>query len=319
MQVYVQLVLAMLFYGVSFVSTKIVLVAFGPVTVLAIRLILSSAFLVLLDRFIPIGSATRRSAAGTTGAAAPAIRKWPTRADLRPILLVTLFQPLLYFLAENFGLQYVSASIASIIIATIPVFTPFVAGPFLGERIGLWGVVGLALSLGGVAVIVLERKLEAQFTPLGLVLIFVAVFAAVGYSVAVRKTPTRYRPLTLVKLQSLIGLPIIVVIALITEGVPRHLPPTEVILHLVYLGIFPSSIAFVFLSTGIRSLGASRANVFTNLVPGFTAVFAWLLIGEFFTLQKVLGMAVVIAGVFAAQRGTRLQAARDLRKSRPLG
>ena len=299
MQIYGQLVLAMLFYGVSFVSTKIALGAYGPVTVLAIRLILSSVFLVVLDRLIPV-----RAKGGT-----PAARKWPIRTDLPAILLVTLFQPLLYFLAENFGLQYVSASIASIIIATIPVFTPFVAGPFLGERIGPWGVVGLALSLGGVAIIVLEKQLEAQFTPLGLVLVFLAVLAAVGYSVAVRKAPARYRPLTLVKFQSLIGLPIVLIIALITEGVPRELPATEVVLHLVYLGIFPSSVAFIFLSTGIRALGASRANVFTNLVPGFTAVFAWLLIGEAFTLQKVLGMAVVIAGVFAAQRGRRVRAA----------
>ena len=289
MQVYAQLILAMLFYGVSFVSTKIVLGAFGPVTVLAIRLILSSVFLVVQDRLIP----------------GRQVRKWPSRADLPPILLLTLFQPLVYFLAENFGLQHVSASIASIIIATIPVFTPFVAGPFLGERIGRWGVAGLALSLGGVAIIVLERQLEAQYTPLGLVLIFTAVLAAVGYSVVVRKTPVRYRPLTLVKLQSLIGMPIIVILALITEGVPRGLPGTEVALHLVYLGIFPSSVAFVFFSSGIRTLGASRANIFTNLVPGFTAVFAWLLIGEVFTLQKILGMAVVIAGVFAAQRGRR--------------
>jgi len=289
MQVYAQLILAMLFYGVSFVSTKIVLGAFGPVTVLAIRLILSSVFLVVLDRLIP----GRQD------------RKWPSRADLPPILLLTLFQPLVYFIAENFGLQHVSASIASIIIATIPVFTPFVAGPILGERIGRWGVAGLALSLGGVAIIVLERQLEAQYTPLGLVLIFTAVLAAVGYSVVVRKTPVRYRPLTLVKLQSLIGMPIIVILALITEGVPRGLPGTEVALHLLYLGIFPSSVAFVFFSSGIRTLGASRANIFTNLVPGFTAVFAWLLIGEVFTLQKILGMAVVIAGVFAAQRGRR--------------
>jgi len=131
------------------------------------------------------------------------------------------------------------------------------------------------------------------------------MLAAVGYSVVVRKTPARYRPLTLVKLQSLIGMPIIVILALVTEGVPRDLPGMEVALHLLYLGIFPSSVAFVFFSSGIRTLGASRANIFTNLVPGFTAVFAWLLIGEAFTLQKILGMAVVIAGVFAAQRGRR--------------
>ncbi|MEE8440545.1 MAG: DMT family transporter [Spirochaetia bacterium] len=306
MQVYGQLILAMLFYGVSFVSTKIVLGAYGPVTVLAVRLILSSVFLIVLDRLIPVRASSRGPAArGVPTARARVSRKWPSRSDLPSILLLTLFQPLLYFLAENFGLRHVSASIASIIIATIPVFTPFVAGPFLGERIGPWGVVGLGVSLGGVAIIVFERQLEAQFTPVGLALVFLAVFAAVGYSVAVRKAPMQYRPLTLVKLQSVIGMPIVLVLALVTEGIPRTLPSVEVALHLAYLGILPSSVAFIFFSTGIRALGASRANVFTNLVPGFTAVFAWLLIGESFTPQKVLGMAVVVTGVFVAQRGRR--------------
>ena len=64
MQIYGQLVMAMLFYGVSFVSTKIALGAYGPVTVLAIRLILSSVFLVVLDRLIPV-----RAKGGKAGAA----------------------------------------------------------------------------------------------------------------------------------------------------------------------------------------------------------------------------------------------------------
>lgn len=291
----------MLFYGISFVSTKIALAAFGPLTILTIRLFLSAGFLVALDRLIP-----DRSVGGNAG---PGPRsRWPVRADLPAILLVTLFQPLLYFIAENIGLQFVSASIAAIIIATIPVFTPFFAGPLLGERIGMAGVIGLLLSLGGVATIVLERNLEAQFTPLGIVLIFLAVLSAVGYSIAVRRAPTRYRPLTLVKMQSLIGLPIVLVLTLITEGLPSVAPEPLVIGHLLYLAIFPSSLAFVFLSTGIQKLGASRANVFTNLVPGFTAVFAWILLGEAFSLQKVLGMLMVVLGVLVTQRGRRVTA-----------
>lgn len=318
MAVYIQLVLAMLFYGISFVSTKIALVAYGPLTVLMIRLALSSVFLIALDALVPeaAGPATSRTASGAGGRPPEPVRprrpKWPARSDTPAILLVTLFQPLMYFIAENFGLRLVSASIASIIIATIPVVTPLVAGPFLGERLNRWGVAGLVLSLAGVAIIVLERRIEAQFTPLGLVLVFIAVLAAVFYSVAVRKAPARYRPLTLVKMQSLIGLPIILTMALIAEGAPATLPEPRVALHLIYLGLFPSSLAFVFLSTGIRRLGASRANVFTNLVPGFTAVFAWLLVGEQFTLQKVLGMLIVVAGVLTAQRGRRTAAGKGV-------
>lgn len=307
MLTYAQLVLAMLFYGVSFVSTKIALAALGPVTILAVRLALSAAFLVVLDRVLPT---TRRP--GDLRAGEQPLR-WPLRSDAGAILLVTIFQPLLYFLAENIGLQFVSASIASILIATIPVFTPVFARPFLGERIRPLTIVGLGLSLVGVAAIVLERRMNAQFTPLGLVLIFVAVLAAVGYSIAVKQVSPRYRPLTIVKMQSLVGLPIILVLALVFEGIPTVMPDPIVLGHLLFLGIFPSSLAFVFLSTGIRAIGASRANVFVNLVPAFTAFVAWLLLDERFTAQKIAGMVIVVAGVLAAQLG-QLRARRAIRR-----
>ncbi|MFW5776045.1 MAG: DMT family transporter [Spirochaetota bacterium] len=307
MLTYAQLVLAMLFYGVSFVSTKIALAALGPVTILAVRLALSAAFLVVLDRVLPT---TRRP--GDLRAGEQPLR-WPLRSDAGAILLVTIFQPLLYFLAENIGLQFVSASIASILIATIPVFTPVFARPFLGERIRPLTIVGLGLSLVGVAAIVLERRMNAQFTPLGLVLIFVAVLAAVGYSIAVKQVSPRYRPLTIVKMQSLVGLPIILVLALVFEGIPTVIPDPIVLGHLLFLGIFPSSLAFVFLSTGIRAIGASRANVFVNLVPAFTAFVAWLLLDERFTAQKIAGMVIVVAGVLAAQLG-QLRARRAIRR-----
>ncbi len=288
MLIYLQLVLAMFFYGLSFVSTKIVLTSLGPITILWVRLLLSAGFLILLDSVIP----DRRDVRS----------RWPHRADLGSLLLVTLFQPLLYFVAETTGLQYVSASIASIIVATIPVFTPVFALPFLGERIRPLTVVGLLLSLAGVAAIVLERQIEAQFTPGGLALVFTAVLAAVGYTIAVKRVAGRYRPLTIVKLQSLFGLPVLLILGLTIEGVAASLPPPPAMAHLLYLGIFPSSLAFVFLSTGIRKLGANRTNVFVNLVPVFTAVVAWVVLGELFTVQKIVGMAVVILGVLTAQR-----------------
>lgn len=320
MLIYAQLVLAMLFYGISFVSTKVVLAAYGPITVLAIRLIISVVFLVALDRVLPdrMARTTARNAtpagapvsdASPDGTASDTRLRWPLRRDLGPLLLVTFFQPILYFLAENNGLRLVSASIASIVVATIPVFTPILARPFLGERIRPLTVIGLVLSLLGVALIVFERRVDSQFTPLGLALMFVAVFAAVGYTVAVKSVSIRYRPLTIVKLQSLFGLPVAMALAFATEGVPSLNPGIPVIAHLVFLGIFPSSVAFIFLGSGIRRLGASRANVFVNLVPAFTAIVSWLFLGELFTAQKLAGMAVVVAGVLAAQFG-QMRAAR---------
>jgi drug/metabolite transporter (DMT)-like permease len=215
---------------------------------------------------------------------------------------VALFEPTLYFIAENYGLQRVSASIAAIIIATIPVFTALLARPLLREPLRFTAIIGFALSLGGVAMIVLDPSAGRDFTPFGLILMFLAVLTTSGYSIGIKRLPARYRPLTVVKLQSLLSLPVIAVLALLVEGVPRSVPSPLVAGHLLYLAIFPSSIAFVFLGAGIKALGAGRAMMFTNLIPGVTAVAAWLLIGEQFTVRKIVGMAIVLAGVFVAQR-----------------
>jgi drug/metabolite transporter (DMT)-like permease len=182
------------------------------------------------------------------------------------------------------------------------VFTPLVARVVLRERFPALGYAGAVISLAGVIVIILDRGTAAQYTAGGLVLIFVAVFAAVGYTISLRFLAPRYRPLSIAKFQSLFALPAILILALSLEGIPEEIPANPVLLHLAYLGIFPSSLAFVFLNRGVRELGASRANAFVNLVPVFTALISWLYLGESFTALKIAGMAVVIGGVVVVQR-----------------
>ena len=212
----------------------------------------------------------------------------------------------------------------------------------------------MVLSLVGVAIIILEPSVgdgsigsgAPAYTVGGLLLLFGAVLSAVGYTVVVKRLPGRYRPLTVVKVQSLIGFPIFAIMAIAIDGIPAATPSGglagatvagavgghiavpaagglyPVVLHLLYLALFPSSLAFVFYSTGIRRLGTSRANVFTNLVPGFTAVTAWLLLDERFSFQKIAGMIVVVAGVLTAQlarsvAGRSGNACRPLRRRAP--
>jgi drug/metabolite transporter (DMT)-like permease len=290
MLTYLQLLAAMIFYGVSFVSTKIVLGTFGPITIIAIRLSISAVFLIALDRAIPL----------ETGSVPT--RRWPVRADLPAFVLVAALEPTLYFIAENYGLQRVSASVAAIIVATIPVVTALLARPFLGEPIRRYTVIGLCVSIGGVLMIAINPSDSRDFTAFGLMLMGFAVLAAAGYSVGVKRLPPRYRSLTIVKVQSILSVPVISLLGLLVEGPPTQAPSPEVIGHLLYLAVFPSSIAFVFLGAGIRALGANRAMMFTNLIPGITAMTAWLVLGEQFSLRKIIGMAMVVTGVLVAQR-----------------
>lgn len=291
MKTYMLTVLAMLFYGMSFVSTKILLESYGPITIIFSRLLISASLLFVIA---PPKAADR---------VAPGHRKY--------LVLIAFFEPFLYFLFENFGLRLVSASVASIIIGTIPVVTPALARPLVGERPKRTTLVGLVVSFAGVVVIVLDRALEAEYTPVGILLMAGAVLAAVGYTVGVKAIPGNYRPITIVRYQSTVGAALFLPLFLLAEApsVAAHPVSIQSIGHLLFLAIFPSTLSFVFLNRAIQRLGPTVANGFINLIPVFTTTLAFFVLGELLTAQKILGMLTVIGGVLLAQYGRR--AARD--------
>lgn len=75
----------------------------------------------------------------------------------------------------------------------------------------------------------------------------------------------------------------------------------DAMLAIVYLAIFASTLAFIFFTYSVRHLGITKANMFTNTIPVFTAIFAWIILGDTLNVQKIAGIMVVIAGLFMAQ------------------
>jgi len=308
--VYFQLLLAMFFFGLSFVFTSFSLRFLPPVTIIVVRLIISTMMLLAFSRLSMVtrivGELQR-----------------PARGNVRLFLLIALFQPFLYFLAENTGMLYASPAIASIVVGTIPVATPLFAWLIIREHVEAATVFGAVLSFTGVLFLVLADAEETGADPLGVALLAGAVIAAVGYSIVLRMLPEHYSALTIVTWQNLFGLlfflPVFFGVDFARlaprlseiEGSVSGGAPSALVLAgaLLFLGIFPSSLSFVFLSRGIRTLGATRANVMTNLVPVITALFSALVLGERITLATVAGMAIVISGVLLSQL-TRLRRSR---------
>ena len=79
----------------------------------------------------------------------------------------------------------------------------------------------------------------------------------------------------------------------------------KAILNLGYLAIFGSSLASIFFTYCIRNIGATRTEIFTNLIPVFTAIFAWYMLGEELGPKKIIGIAVVLTGLFLSQMKSR--------------
>lgn len=276
--------LAMIFWGMSFVWSKITFEYLEPLSTIFIRLLLSSIILVIVWLLFYRGNRIKRE-------------------DYKLILLTSFFSPFCYFIGENFGLLEVSSTIASVIIATIPVFTPFVAYFFLKERLRPLNFVGLVVSFAGVIVMLLEKDLSFNASMKGVLLLGFAVLSALGYGVAIRRLSVKYHPVTIVTFQNIIGtilfLPLFLYFDLhLLMQVKMNI---SLVTSLVCLAFFASTLAFIFYTGSIRYLGISRASIFANLIPVFTAIFSFLLLSESFSGQKIFGMILVIVGVILAQ------------------
>jgi drug/metabolite transporter (DMT)-like permease len=70
---------------------------------------------------------------------------------------------------------------------------------------------------------------------------------------------------------------------------------------IIELSIFASCGAFILFAYSVRNMGIIRANVFSNCIPVFTALFSFILMGDKLTFQNVIGMAIVISGLFMSQ------------------
>ncbi len=152
--------------------------------------------------------------------------------------------------------------------------------------------------------VILTKSGGLAADPKGILLMFVAVLSAVSYTMVVKILADDYNPITITAYQSFYGLLMFVPLFLILE-LP-HLDfslvtAPQAFLLLAYLGVFGSGICFIFITIGIRELGAARANIFGNLIPVVTAIVSFFLLKESMPLMKILGILIVILGLFLSQ------------------
>lgn len=285
---YGAVVLSMIFWSFSFIWFKIANETFRPLTIVFIRLVLSS---ILLSLFLFVTKSFMK------------IRK----EDRKLFFLLALFEPFFYFLGESFGLTYVSATVGSVLISTIPVVATLGAWLIFKERLKLINYAGIIISFIGVLFFVLNKDGSLTFSIKGLVLMILAVFSAVGYNLTLSRLVGHYSPVYIVNVQNIIGLILFLPIFLVFDlGHFLHTPfSPEHFIPIVELAVFASCGAFILFALSVKNMGITKANVFSNSIPVFTAIFSFFILGEKLKLQSILGMAIVIAGLFMSQMNGR--------------
>lgn len=284
-RVHLLTILAMLFWGISFVWSKVVFKTYTPLTTIFFRLIISVVFLFL---YLFVSHTLEKI----------------NKKDIKFFLLSALFNPFLYFLGENFGLQRVSASLASVIIATIPVLTPFIVIFFYNEKITRVNIIGLMVSFVGIIMIVFSDAGSLQGDFSGILILFLAVFSAIFYTIFVKRLSQTYNAVTIIAYQNFIGVLLFLPLVMLLDfdNMIHTIPNIETITSLLMLGILASSAAFVFFTNAIKNLGIIKTNLYTNSIPVFTFLFAFIILGEKITLFKTIGLIAVIIGIILSER-----------------
>lgn len=282
------LVLSSAFWGASFIFTKGLFLSepsISPTIILTGRMLIATVFTMPL--LMLTGKLER-------------IKK----GHLKYFLILAFTEPFLYSICETSGIQYVSGSLASIIIATIPLFIPFGMALVYKEKLKVNAVIGVLLSLIGIALMSLNDDMSFSASPKGLVLLAGAVFIAVIYTLILVKVLDHYHPLTITSYQNLIGLFYFAPLMLIMDGgrLPMLSYSAKMWLMLAFLGIFCSTLAYMLFNYGMKKLGATAGSVYNNIIPVFSLLLALAIGQESVSLMKVLGMLIVLIGLTLAQK-----------------
>lgn len=272
---------AMLFttfiWGISFSSTKVLLESLGAAEIAFLRLVLATAALALVYQ--------------------AARQKGPARADLARLAAGGFTGTFLYFVFQNYGLNYTTAGNASMVASTAPVLNVIAGCLFFRERFRSRQWLGVLLSMGGVFAIVYWSAGGLALSGIkGNAMIFGAAASWVIFTRINEPLTGRYSNITLTFFQTLAGMVYFGFLAL-PGGL--HLAALDLsgYLNLAFLGLLCSAAAFFFYLYALKHLGSTAVTTSLNLVPVFGVLGGIVILRESLSWGQVLGAALVVLGV----------------------
>ncbi|MFJ6826329.1 MULTISPECIES: DMT family transporter [unclassified Pseudomonas] len=233
----------------------------------------------------------------------------PTGGQLRQLALLGFFGIFFYNLCFFYGLHYINASRASLIVALNPAVIGLASSLLFKEQLGRARVIGIALCLGGAATVIVSRNPQLlQGAPnhgLGDLLILGCVVGWGIYSLYSRELNASLGPLQTVTWSVLLGAAMLAAATAFMGGftlqaVSRIDLPQA--LSLGYLGVLGSALAYIGYYDGIRRIGATRSGVFIALNPLTAVICGALLLGEPLSAPMLIGGAVILWGIYLCNK-----------------
>jgi drug/metabolite transporter (DMT)-like permease len=254
---------------------------------------MSAASLVLART--ALGAALLLPVAAAKGLLRPLLRRW------KPLLVYTVVEISIPWLALTEAERHISSSLAGLLVAAVPLVGALLAVGTGTERLGPVRITGLLLGLAGVAALVGLDLGSADLGALALMALVVVGYAAGPFILSRHLADLP----SLGVVAASLGLAALFYLPMGLMQLPSSMPSMEASLSVVGLAVVCTAVAFLLFFRLIAEVGPARATVITYVNPAVAVALGVVLLGESFTASTALAFALILAGSVLATRSER--------------
>lgn len=234
--------------------------------------------------------------------------QWPRlRAGWKPVVVLGLLGVGGYNTLAYIALQYTVATNAVLLNSFIPIATIAISWAFLGRHLSRAQAIGVTISFLGAATIIARGDPallatlsinQGDLWMLGAVLIWAI------YTVGLQWRPSGVHPMLLLAALTIVGLLALTPLylwELLAQGRSINVHAGS-LASLIYVGVFPSFLGYIFYNRGVAEVGANKASLFIHLMPVFGTILSVIFLGEIPHRFHFAGIALILGGIWLTTR-----------------
>ena len=270
-------------WGLQAVMMKLLLTQYSAITVVMMR-----CTLMVICYFLVVYAANRRIAL-------------PTKKQLKILAIMGFCCIPINNIVQFEGLRYTTAIHCTLLGATVPAITAFLAYFILKERLNLIQWLGILISFSGVLCMMSKGDLSAitsQGFNFGDILVLISEVGWSLYIIFGRKVMQELSPIVTSAWASLCGTLMTVPYALFSGELSFSMPSLQQLGALFFVVVCSGVLATIIWNFGVSTAGAGRSSIFSNITPFTGLIFGNLILNEAFTLFDIIGMVLVSVGVY---------------------
>ena len=281
-------------WGSAFIAIKISLLSFNPITVASLRLIIASFFLLIFFYY------QNYKINFTTG-------------NVASLLLVGIIGNFIPFFLISWAEQYIQSNIAGLLMSIGPIMTLILAHFFTkDDKFTLIKLVSIVIGFVGTLFIIDFKSFFyiTEGSGISLIAKLAVIIAALGYMISNIIAYNKLKNINTVSITTfatlfgaIVSIPFMLYFELANpSSINFSSINSSSFISLIYLGLFPTAIAFQFRYYITKKSGPIFLSYVAYLIPGFAILWGYLILGEKVALNSILGILLVLIGVYVGQK-----------------